>query len=70
VADDHAEPRQRFSHFVELVQDVADRLRPVPVSGFAAVSEADPSNAVNTERADLLGINIVHKETEKLVVFV
>ena len=70
VADNHTEARQRLPCLVELVKHIADCLWAVPVTWFAPVGEADAGDTVDTEWAHLLGLNVVHEESQETIVLV
>ena len=70
VANNHAEARDGPDRLVELMEDVADRLGPVPVTWLAPVGDTHPSNAMNAERTGLIRLYVVHEEAEQAIVLV
>ena len=70
VADNHTEVRQWLSSLIELMEHIADGLWTVPVSRFPSQFEALSRDTVDTKRAHIIALDVVHEEAEKLVVLV
>ena len=69
-ADNHAEIRKGLHSFIDLVQNVADRLRAIPITRLPTVSETDLGNAVDAKWTDMVILYVVHEEAQDAIVLV
>ena len=70
IADDDSKVHHRLHFLVQLVEDVTDGLRAVPVSWLPPVCETNFRYAVDSEGAPVVLLQVVEEVAEQAVVFV